>query len=63
MKAEYDLSVMKRNGHPLRKKVSQGGFALVNPLDIPDRESKLDKLSSDERDSVTGLLESSSVKK
>jgi hypothetical protein len=52
VKAEYDLRAMKRNGHPLRKKVSQGEFELINPLDIPDRESKLDKLSSDERDIV-----------
>ena len=54
---------MKRNGHPLRKKVSQGEFKLINPLDIPDRESKLDNLSSDERDFVTGVLESNYVKK
>jgi len=63
MKAEYDLSVMKRNGHPLRKKVSQGEFKLINPLDIPDRESKLNKLTPDERDFITGLLESNYVKK
>ena len=50
MKDEYDLSVMKRNGHQLRKKVSQGEFKLINPLDIPERESKLDKLTPDERD-------------
>ena len=63
MKAEYDLSVMKRNGHPLRKKVSQGEFKLINPLDIPDRESKLDKLTPDERVFVTEILESNFVKK
>ena len=58
MKAEYDLSVMKRNGHPLRKKVSRGEFRLINPLDIPDREAKLDRLTPDERVFVIGLLES-----
>jgi len=63
MKAEYDLSVMKRNGHPLRKKVSQGEFKLINPLDIPDWESKLDKLTPDERDFFTELLKSYYVKK
>ena len=57
MKAEYDLSVMKRNGHPLRKKVAQGEFKLINPLDIPDLESKLDKLTPDERDFFTKLFE------
>ena len=63
MKAEYDLSVMKRNGHPLRKKVSQGEFKPINPLDIPDLESKLNKLAPDERDFVKGLLESYYLKK
>ena len=63
MKAEYDLSVMKRNGHPLRKKVSQGEFRPINPLDIPDMESKLDKLTPDERVIITGLLESYFAKK
>jgi len=34
VEAEYDLDVMKRNGHPLRKKLSQGEFKLINPLDV-----------------------------
>ena len=63
MKAEYDLSVMKRNGHPLRKKVSQGEIKLINPLDIPDWESKLENLTPDERDFFTGLINSYNVKK
>ena len=41
MKAEYDLSTMKRRGHPLRDKVSRGEITLINPLDIPNREAKL----------------------
>ena len=57
MKAEYDLSIMKRKGHPLRNKVSQGDIKLINPLDIPDKESKLAKLTSDERELVIELLE------
>ena len=63
MKAEYDLSVMKRNGHPLRKKVSKGEFKLISPFEIPDWESKLDELTPDERDFFTGLLESYYAKK
>ena len=63
MKAEYNLSIMKRNGHPLRKKVSQGEFKLINPIDIPDREAKLEKLTPEERDFVTQLLESNYSKK
>jgi len=38
-------------------------FKLINPLDIPDWESKLDKLTPDERDFFTKLLESYYVKK
>jgi len=57
MEAEYDLSTMKRKGHPLRNRVSQGDIKLINPLDISDRESKLAKLTPDEREVVTGLLE------
>ncbi|MCL2147419.1 MAG: hypothetical protein FWH52_06395 [Synergistaceae bacterium] len=57
MKVEYDLSTMKRKGHPLRNKVSQGEIKLINPLDIPDRESKLAKLTPEERELVNELLE------
>jgi len=41
VKAEYDLSKMKRKGHPLREKVSRGEITLTCPLDIPDKETKL----------------------
>ena len=58
MKAEYNLSTMKRKGHPLREKVSRGEIKLIDPFDIPDRESKLAKLSPEEREFITRLLES-----
>ena len=58
MKAEYNLNTMKRKGHPLREKVGRGELTLINPSDIPDKESKLDKLTTDEREFVTRLLES-----
>ena len=58
MKAEYDLNIMKRKGHPLREKVMRGELKLINPSDIPDKESKLAKLTPDEREFVAGLLES-----
>ena len=58
MKAEYDLGAMKRNGHPLRKKVSQGKIQLINPMDIPDKEKKLAALTPDERKFITKLIES-----
>jgi len=56
VKAEYDLSTMKRKGHPLRKKVARGEVTLINPFDIPSREAKLSVLSSDERASVVDFL-------
>jgi len=56
VKAEYDLSKMKRRGHPLREKVSRGDITLISPLDIPDREAKLAALPSDERAFVTDFL-------
>ena len=56
MKAEYDLSKMKRRGHPLREKVSRGEIKLLSPLDIPDRESKLAALPPNERAFVTDFL-------
>jgi hypothetical protein len=58
VKSEYDLSKMKRRGHPLRGKVSRGDITLISPLDIPDREAKLAALPSDERAFVTEFLES-----
>ena len=57
MEAEYDLSKMKRRGHPLREKISRGEITLINPLDILDREAKLAALSPDERIFVTEFLE------
>jgi len=57
VKTEYDLSTMKRKGHPLREKVSRGEIVLVSPLDIPNREAKLSALPSDERMFVTKFLE------
>jgi len=56
MKIEYDLSTLKRTEHPLRKKVLQGKLKLINPLDIPDRETKLAALASEEREFVIELL-------
>ena len=57
MKTEYDLRTMKRKGHPLREKAKQGKVKLINPFDIPDRESKLAKLSPEEQKVVAEMLE------
>ena len=58
IKAEYDLSAMKRNGHPLRKKASQGEVRLINPMDIPDKEKKLAALTTGERQFIIRFIES-----
>ena len=58
MKAEYDLSKMKRKGHPLREKIARGEVTLINPLDIPDREAKLAALPPEDREIVTRYLHS-----
>ena len=57
MKTEYDLSTMKRRGHPLREKVSRGEIMLVNPLGISDRETKISVLSHDEQVFVAEFFE------
>ena len=57
MKTEYNLNTMKRRGHPLRERVSRGEIALINPLDIPDKEAKISKLSADEKILVINYLE------
>ena len=54
VKAEYDLSRMKKTGHPLRKKINSGEIKLINPFDICDREldEKLATLGPDEQDFI-----------
>ena len=63
MKTEYNLNTMKRKGHPLREKVVRGELKLLSPSDIPDKETKLAKLTPDEREFVTKLLEADYMKK
>ena len=57
MKTEYDLSIMKRRGHPLRKRLSQGELKLIKIVDIPDIDVKLTALTPDERELVVRLIE------
>jgi len=56
LKAEYDLRIMKRKGHPLREKVLRGELKLINPFDIPDIDKKLAELDPDNRDFVNELF-------
>ena len=56
MKAEYDLTKLKRVAHPLQKKIDKGEIKLISILDIPDREAKLAALEPDEREFVLELF-------
>jgi len=56
MKAEYDLTKLKRVGHPLQKKIDSGELKLISIFDIPDREAKLAALEPDEREFVLDLF-------
>ena len=56
MKAEYDLTKLKRVGHPLQKKIDSGELKLISIFDIPDREKKLAALEPDEREFVLELF-------
>ena len=63
MKTEYNLSTMKRRGHPLRDKVSRGELVLINPLDIPNKDAKVSMLPPDEQTLVIKFLETFNKKK
>jgi len=58
MKAEYDLSKMKRMGHPLRDKVARGEIKLINPLDLPNMEENLAKQTPEEQRFIIKFLAS-----
>jgi DNA-binding winged helix-turn-helix (wHTH) protein len=57
MKSEYDISTLKRKGHPLREKVIKGEITLTDPFDISDEEfnEKISALSLDEQEFVTNI--------
>ena len=55
MKAEYDLSKMKKIAHPMQAKIDRGEIKLMSIFDIPDREAKLAALEPDEREFILEL--------
>ena len=57
MKSEYDISALKRRGHPLREKVKRGEIKLMNPFDISDEEfnDKIVALTPDEREFIVNI--------
>ena len=57
MKSEYNISKLKRKGHPLREKVKKGEITLLNPFDISDEDfnNKMAKLNPDEREFIINI--------
>jgi len=62
MKAEYDLTKLRRVGHPMQTKIDSGEVNLISIFDIPNREEKLAALEPDEREFVLELFARRSVK-
>jgi len=56
MKAEYDLTKLKRATHPMQAKIDSGEVKLISIFDIPDRDRKLSVLEPDEREFVLELF-------
>ena len=56
MKAEYDLTKLKRVSHPMQSKIDSGEIKLISIFDIPNREEKLSALEPDEREFVLKLF-------
>jgi hypothetical protein len=56
MKAEYDLTKLKRVAHPMQAKINSGEVKLMSIFDIPDRDKKLSALEPEEREFVLDLF-------
>ena len=56
MKAEYDLTKLKRVGHPMQAKIDSGEIKLISILDIPERDKKLASLEPNEREFILELF-------
>jgi len=56
MKAEYDLTKLKRVAHPMQAKIDSGEVKLISIFDIPNREEKLAALEPNEREFVLELF-------
>jgi len=56
MKAEYDLTKLKRVKHPMQAKIDSGEAKRISIFDIPDRDRKLSALEPDEREFVLDLF-------
>jgi len=61
MKAEYDLTKLKRVGHPMQAKIDSGEIKLISIFDMPDRDKKLAALEPNEREFILELFARRSV--
>ncbi|MCL2049905.1 MAG: hypothetical protein FWG87_14380 [Defluviitaleaceae bacterium] len=57
MKAKYNISTLKRRGHPLSEKIRKNEITLLNPFDISDEDfnQKLAELNPEERGFITAV--------
>ena len=57
MKAKYNISTLKRRGHPLREKIKKNEITLLDPFDISDEDfnQKLAELNPEERGFITDV--------
>jgi len=62
MKAEYDLTKLKRVKHPMQAKIDSGEIKLISIFDIPNREEKLAALDPGERKFALELFARRSAK-
>ena len=62
MKAEYDLTKLKRAKHPMQAKIDSCEVKLISIFDIPNREEKLAALDPEEREFALELFARRSVK-
>ena len=56
MKAEYDLTKLKKGSHPMQDKIDSGELKLMSILDIPSKDEKMAALGPDEREFVLELF-------
>jgi len=56
MKAEYDLTKLRRVAHPMQARIDSGEVKLISIFDIPDRDEKLSALEPEEREFVLELF-------
>jgi len=56
VKAEYDLTKLKKAAHPMQAKIDSGELTLISIFDVPNREEKLAALEPNEREFVLELF-------